>query len=122
MIVLMLATAVIMVIALTSRQLGFQPNSVSAILAGLEEIALDVRIPYKCTLAINLILYPRFSCISPELLQMHYHNSSLIGSSLLDAVIKPEDYSIYRQLSPRLSLYARLVTENVGVYNYLATH
>ena len=41
---------------------------------------------------------------------------SIAGSSLSDAVIRPEDYSIHRQLSPRLSLYARLVTENVSVY------
>ena len=53
-----------------------------------------------------------------QMCYMHLH----IGSSLLDALIIPEDYSIYRQLSPRLSLYAKLVTaDNVGVYNYLAT-
>ena len=41
--------------------------------------------------------------------------STLAGSSLSDAVIKPEDYTIHRQLSPRLSLFARLVTENVSI-------
>jgi len=37
-------------------------------------------------------------------------------SQLSDAVIKPEDYSIFRQLSPRLNLYARLIPENVSVF------
>jgi len=32
----------------------------------------------------------------------------------MDAEIRPEDYSIYRQLAPRLSLYAKLVNENVS--------
>ena len=39
-----------------------------------------------------------------------------LGSQLTDAEINPEDYTIYRQLAPRLSLYAKLVTENVRVY------
>ena len=56
MIALMLMTAVTMVIALTSKLPGFQPSSVSAILAGLEEIALDVRILYKCASDNHLIL------------------------------------------------------------------
>jgi len=33
----------------------------------------------------------------------------------MDAEIRPEDYTIYRQLAPRLSLYAKLVTENVSI-------
>ena len=51
---------------------------------------------------INMMLYPLIL--------------STAGSSLSDAVIRPEDYSIHRQLSPRLSIYARLVTENVSLY------
>ena len=45
----------------------------------------------------------------------------VVGSSLSDAVIKPEDYSVHRQLSPRLSLFAKLVTENVSVLFYAYT-
>jgi len=38
-----------------------------------------------------------------------------VGSQLTDAEIRPEDYSIYHQLTPRLSLYARIVSENGSI-------
>ena len=42
----------------------------------------------------------------------------MAGSPLSDPVIRPEDYSIHRQVSPRLSIFAKLVTENVSVSNH----
>ena len=94
-----LVTVVKMVYVWIFRLLSFQQNSVSATLGGLEKIALDVR--KFCSFLIVTYMLRYFLCA---------------GSSLSDAVIRPEDYSIHRQLSPRLSLYARLVTENVSVY------
>ena len=96
--------AVDMGLASISGPLATPPNSATAIVGGLETAAPSVSLHLFC---VNWCIG---SCMYSQLFQF-----ISAASSLTDATINPNDYTLIRELHPKLMLYARIDGVRIAV-------